>query len=74
MAYLFDRQNIRKITAGTMASNIAMVKVAQHWHMQQEAQLRQQDICQGEPVDILRFGILNSEWAALTHRPILQDV
>jgi RimJ/RimL family protein N-acetyltransferase len=73
MSYLFDKQSMAKVTAGTMACNMAMIKVAQHWHMQQEAQLRQQDLYMGQPVDILRFGILRSEWHALPYRPMLKD-
>lgn len=68
MAYLFESLNIRKITAGTMACNIGMIKVAQHWGMQQEAQLRQQDIYEGSPVDVVKFGILKAEWDALPHK------
>ena len=73
MAYLFDRLNIRKITAGTMECNIGMIKVAQHWNMKQEAQLRQQDLYDGKPVDIVRFGILKSEWETLPYRPTLHN-
>jgi RimJ/RimL family protein N-acetyltransferase len=73
MAYLFDKQSLRKITAGTMACNLAMIKVAQHWHMKQEALLRQQDIFEGTPVDIVRFGILQEEWRILNNRPILDS-
>lgn len=64
--YLLNNQNIRKITAGTMAKNIAMLKVMQASGMTQEGCREKQFLLEGEEVDLIfmaRFS--NNEQASL---------
>ncbi|MBK9622106.1 MAG: GNAT family N-acetyltransferase [Candidatus Obscuribacter sp.] len=68
MAFLFNDLGMRKVTAGTVGGNIAMQKIAEHWQMRLEATLREQELIDDKPYDILRYGILKREWTSLPHR------
>ena len=46
---------LRKITAGTMASNLGMIKVLQKCGMGLEATNKGQELLDGKPVDVLYF-------------------
>ncbi len=69
MGFLFDQLNLRKVTAGTVRGNIAMQKIAEHWQMVLEAQLREQEFIDDKPYDILRYGLLKREWTSSALRP-----
>lgn len=52
---LLSLAKLRKITAGTMASNLGMIKVLQKCGMGLEATRKGQELLDGKPVDILYF-------------------
>ena len=47
--------NLRKITAGSMRENVAMIKLMQKAGMSLEAIKKNQELLEGRPVDILYF-------------------
>lgn len=53
--WLLDRPGMRKVTAGTLACNSAMIRLAERSGMALEAVRRKQELVEGEPVDILHF-------------------
>ena len=53
--WLLAQPGLRKITAGTLACNEAMVRVALRNGMHQEAVRRAQEVVAGQPVDMLYF-------------------
>ena len=56
LAWLLDRDCVRKVTAGTMRSNVAMVRVMEHSGMLLEAVRPQQELLDGVPQDLLYYG------------------
>jgi RimJ/RimL family protein N-acetyltransferase len=68
ISYLFEYQNMRKVTAGTMELNEAMIRIADYWGMQLEGNLKEQEVFEGRGVTIKRYGILKLEWQKLTRR------
>lgn len=52
---LFGSGKIRKVTAGTMACNVMMIKIMQKCGMTLEATQKDQELVDGEPFDILYF-------------------
>jgi len=59
--HLFDTARLRKLTAGAMASNPAVISVFQKLGFQQEGRLRQQDLHDGRLYDHLLFGVFAEE-------------
>ena len=57
---LLSLAKLRKITAGTMASNLGMIKVLQKCGMGLEATRKGQELLDGKPVDILYFAKFSS--------------
>jgi RimJ/RimL family protein N-acetyltransferase len=55
MRALASTGQIRKITAGTMACNVGMVKIMERSGMHLEATRKAQELLDGQPVDILYF-------------------
>ena len=55
MRALASTGQIRKITAGTMASNVGMVKIMERSGMHLEATRKAQEIFDGHPMDVLYF-------------------
>lgn len=53
--WLLRQENIRKLTAGTLACNYGMIKLMERSGMQLEAVRKEQEIVEGSPVDILYF-------------------
>ncbi len=62
LAYLFEDLKLRKVTAGTVKGNSSMERIALGWNMQLEGVFRQQELIDGIPHDILRYGLLAQEW------------
>jgi RimJ/RimL family protein N-acetyltransferase len=62
MDYLFRVEGLNKVTGGTSALNSAMVRVFRHWRMRLEEVGREAEVIEGRPTDVLRFGMLRSEW------------
>ncbi len=53
--WLLLRQDIRKLTAGTLASNFGMIKLMERSGMTLEAVRKAQEIVEGRPTDILYY-------------------
>lgn len=53
--WLLSEPSIRKVTAGTLVSNISMLRLMNHSHMTHEATRRAQEIVDGEPTDIVYY-------------------
>ncbi|MDX2478485.1 MAG: GNAT family protein [Gammaproteobacteria bacterium] len=53
--WLIDRDDIRKLTAGTLACNTGMIKLMERSCMQHEATRKAQELIENEPVDIFYF-------------------
>ena len=52
MQYLFSSGGVRKVTGGTLASNIGMLKIMERSGMELEAVKKKQEIIDGVPMDI----------------------
>ena len=59
ITWLFDKKNIRKITAGTLDLNLGMISIMKKSGMQQEAVRSKQEYCNGDNRDILYFSKFN---------------
>jgi len=55
--YLFDKMEIRKITAGTVSSNLPMIKLMQKMKMQEDGIRKRHYLIKGEEVDILYMAL-----------------
>jgi RimJ/RimL family protein N-acetyltransferase len=60
--YLFDKLGLRKLTAGLMGVNPAMLKVFEKLGFQQEGVFRKQDLFEGEYVDHIYLGCFRNEF------------
>ena len=56
LTWLLDRDCVRKVTAGTMRCNLAMVRLMERSGMSLEAVRPQQELLDGVPQDLLYFG------------------
>lgn len=71
IAFLFDVARARRVTAGTLAPNLAMNRCCRYWGMALEGVLREHETAGLDPqvpVDAHLYGILRREWEALPHR------
>jgi RimJ/RimL family protein N-acetyltransferase len=64
VTYAFDHLGVHKVTAGTVAPNVAMKKVFLSLGFAIEGTLRQQYLLEGARHDLLRFGLLRKELVA----------
>ena len=55
LEWLLDERELRKVTAGTLACNAAMLKLIYKSGMIQEGEKKQQEIVDGQPHDVLYF-------------------
>ncbi len=55
LGWLLDRDSVRKVTAGTMRCNVAMVRLMERSGMSLEAVMPQQELLDGVPQDLLYF-------------------
>ena len=53
--WLLSQDPVRKLTAGALACNVAMIKIMERSGMQLEAVRKSQEIVEGVPQDILHF-------------------
>lgn len=53
--WLLRERRIRKVTAGTLACNAAMLRLMERSGMHREAERKQQEICDGSPTDLLYY-------------------
>lgn len=68
LKYLFEDLNLRKVTAGTVKGNLGMEGIASHWGMILEGVLREQELIDETPCDVLKYGLLRNEWLALNSK------
>lgn len=61
-AYLFDRMGMRRLTAGLMSINPAMLRVFEKVGFQREGVFREQDLFEGRFVDHVYLGCLQHEF------------
>lgn len=81
MDHLFRAENLRKITGGTSALNVPMVRIFLSWQMTLEGIRREQELVDEYPADVLLFGTLKTEWerryphplAAAGRRDVVQE-
>lgn len=57
--WLLGREDIRKLTAGTLACNFGMIKLMERSGMSLEAVRKAQEIIEGRPEDILYYAKFN---------------
>jgi ribosomal-protein-alanine N-acetyltransferase len=57
--WLLGRKGIRKLTAGTLACNVGMIKLMERSGMVLEAIRKSQEIVEGVPVDMLYYAKFN---------------
>lgn len=62
LAWLFERRSMRKVSAGTVAGHTAMRRIFEHWGMKLEGVRRAHQLMDGQPVDLVYYGLLASEW------------
>jgi RimJ/RimL family protein N-acetyltransferase len=55
LEWLLQHARIRKVTAGCAAGNVGMVRLMEHAGMHHEATLRQQEIIDGRPHDLVYY-------------------
>lgn len=53
--WLLHERRIRKLTAGAAAINTPMIRIMERYGMDREAVLKEQEIVEGTPVDILLY-------------------
>ena len=58
LAWLLDQENIRKVTAGTLACNIAMRNIIEKSGMKIEGVRNEHEIVKGVPEDVILFAII----------------
>jgi RimJ/RimL family protein N-acetyltransferase len=58
--WLLAREDIRKLTAGTLACNHGMIKLMERSGMHHEATRKEQEIVEGQAVDILYYAKFHS--------------
>lgn len=63
MGYLFDVRWVRKITAGAMAENTAMCRLAERAGMQIDGIRRRHNMCEDRAVDVVHYAAFRGEWA-----------
>lgn len=62
MRVLFEDRGLRRVTGGTVADNLAMVRIFLAWGMRLEGTRREHQLVDGRPADVLLFGMLDREW------------
>jgi len=69
--FLFNEVGIRKVTAGTIALNAPMIRLAKHAGMVNDGVRTRHYICEGQEVDILYFALYkqNSGDSSLPGQP-----
>jgi RimJ/RimL family protein N-acetyltransferase len=73
MDFLFQVENLRKVTGGTLAANLPMVRIFLHWRMALEGVRREQELVEAIPADVLLFGMLREEWERYFPGPVASE-
>lgn len=66
--YLFKKQNIRKITAGTMALNKAMLGIMASSGMVDDGVRKKHFLYEGQAVDVVHKALFRDEWKFIPGR------
>ncbi len=61
--FLLLDQNLRKVTAGTLANNHGMLAVMRHSGMREEGRRRRQSLWEGAEIDMVEAGVMREEFA-----------
>jgi RimJ/RimL family protein N-acetyltransferase len=61
LRHLIKTEQVRKVTAGTMAPNQPMIKVIERSGMTLESNRYQHELLDGQPVDILYFSVFKNQ-------------
>ena len=70
--YLFRTVGLRKITAGTIAPNVQMIKIMERTGMQIEGRRIRQNIWADQEVDMLYAGMFRCDWLQRNTVPFFQ--
>jgi RimJ/RimL family protein N-acetyltransferase len=62
ISHAFNTLNLNRIACGTLATNIAMIRLASKLGMTQEGRRRQALFKNNQYIDILEYGLVRSEW------------
>lgn len=68
LEHAFAKLGLRKVTAGAVAPNEAMVRICRKWGMQLEGTRREQEMLDEGPADVMLFGLLRTEWESQAKR------
>jgi RimJ/RimL family protein N-acetyltransferase len=71
LTFGFEQLNLHRITAGSIDTNTASVRVMEKIGMQREGRLREEQCVNDRRHDTLLYAILEQEWRSL-HNPTLQ--
>lgn len=58
----FESLGLRKVTGGTTANNLGMIRIFEKWGMVREGVQRKQELLDDGEVDVFLFGLLSEEW------------
>jgi len=59
--YAFDELRLRKVAAEVFATNEASQRVVEHVGFVEEGVLRSEEYVDGEPIDVLRYGLIETD-------------
>jgi RimJ/RimL family protein N-acetyltransferase len=62
MRHLFEARGLRKLTAGMIAENVAMVRLAEGAGMQPDGVRRRQNLIEGREVDVVYYAAFRATW------------
>ena len=60
-SYLFREEKVRKITAGTLSINKAMIKIMKKSNMIKDGRRKRHCICRGKEVDIIHAALFRKD-------------
>lgn len=69
LRYGFQTLELHRITAGFFARNPASGRVMEKIGMQQEGRLCEHFVKWGQPLDVIRYGVLRRDWEAFFRSP-----
>jgi UDP-4-amino-4,6-dideoxy-N-acetyl-beta-L-altrosamine N-acetyltransferase len=65
LSYVFDSLNLHKLSCEVFSSNASVVKMHKKYGFQEEGVFRQHIFKHGQFHDIVRLGLLDTEWAEI---------
>lgn len=63
--WLFEREGLRKITAGTLSLNAPMLRLARRAGMIEDGMRKRHYLCEGQEVDLIQFALFREQWSLL---------